>query len=215
MADRFQISMMTPSKGRDYVTISISIFVKCGKCWVFANPVTYSYCNSLFNFLLPLFYIAILVAFVVPITLPWANQLNSDQKDTVMELFPWKIFLFLHRVILLITFFGKPWSYLDIFKGGVHFISLSYRIVAIVWLFVLVTYIGCRKLSQQETQDLPSTSEMHGRHEMVTGLSPSWLIPASTLEKSNIVTGTTLPFPKLPDSELVTGCCSSLKRPTC
>ena len=30
MADRFQISMMTPSKDRDYVTISISIFVKCG-----------------------------------------------------------------------------------------------------------------------------------------------------------------------------------------
>ena len=41
MADRFQISMMTPSKGRDYVTISISIFVKCGKCRVFTNPVTY------------------------------------------------------------------------------------------------------------------------------------------------------------------------------
>ena len=41
MADRFQISMMTPSKGRDYVTISISIFMKCGKCQVFANLVIY------------------------------------------------------------------------------------------------------------------------------------------------------------------------------
>ena len=41
MADRFQISMMAPLKGREYVTIAISIFVKCGKCRFFANPVTY------------------------------------------------------------------------------------------------------------------------------------------------------------------------------
>ena len=40
MADRFQILMMAPSKGRDYVTIAISIFVKCRKCRFFANPVT-------------------------------------------------------------------------------------------------------------------------------------------------------------------------------
>ena len=40
MADRFQISMMTPAKGGDYVAISISIFMKCGKCRVFANLVT-------------------------------------------------------------------------------------------------------------------------------------------------------------------------------
>ena len=42
MADRFQISMMTPSKGRDYITISIPIFVQCGKYRVFSNPVTYT-----------------------------------------------------------------------------------------------------------------------------------------------------------------------------
>ena len=47
MADRFQISMMAPSEGRDYVTISISIFVKCGKCRFFANPVTYTHCMQI------------------------------------------------------------------------------------------------------------------------------------------------------------------------
>ena len=51
MADHFQISMMTPSKGRDYVTISISIFVKCRNCWVFANPVTYALVNRFSYFL--------------------------------------------------------------------------------------------------------------------------------------------------------------------
>ena len=34
MADRCQILITTPSRGRDYVTTSISIFVKCGKTLV-------------------------------------------------------------------------------------------------------------------------------------------------------------------------------------
>ena len=160
--------------------------------------------------------LAFFVAFVVPITLLWADQLSSDQKDYLLELFPWKVFLLLHRIILFTTF-GKPWYQFDFFEDGVHVISLSYRIVAMAWLFVLVIYVGYRpamSLSQQEAQDLPSTSEMHGRHEMVTGLSPSWLIPASMLKKSNIVTGTS-PFRKeqytLPGSELVAGCHFSLK----
>ena len=49
MADCFQILMMAPSKGRDYVTIAMSIFVKCGKCRFFANPVTYVGSYSVFE----------------------------------------------------------------------------------------------------------------------------------------------------------------------
>ena len=41
MADLHQISKTTPSEGIFHETNAISIFTKCGKCRVFANPVTY------------------------------------------------------------------------------------------------------------------------------------------------------------------------------
>ena len=40
-SDRHQISKTNPSEGKDYVTASISTFIKCGIWSLFANPVTY------------------------------------------------------------------------------------------------------------------------------------------------------------------------------
>ena len=167
---------------------------------------------------------------MLPVTLAWANQLSSDQKDIVVELFPWKVFVFLHRIILLTTFFGRSWCQLDYWchfefmKDGVQIISLLYRVVAIVWLFVLVMYIVYRQLSQEETWRLvPSTPEEHRHQEMVVGVSPLWQESqgsASGLElyRKNLVTGLTSPLRvelySSPDSELVTGRCSAWNRAT-
>ena len=41
-SDRHQISKTNPSEGKDYITASISTFIKSGIWSLFANPVTYA-----------------------------------------------------------------------------------------------------------------------------------------------------------------------------
>ena len=44
--DRHQISKTNPSEGKDYITASISTFIKCGMCQIFAQRVTYIYLSK-------------------------------------------------------------------------------------------------------------------------------------------------------------------------
>ena len=99
-------------------------------------------------------------------TLRWADGLNEQNKNMLLELFPWKVFLFLHRNILLTTFLGKPLYYFDIFEDGVHIISLTFRVFAIVWLFVLVVYVGYGVIMPHKSET-PIESD---KAEMVTGI---------------------------------------------
>ena len=135
---------------------------------------------------------AIFVAFVLPISQKWADQLDMDREEIFLDLFPWKVFLF-----LLPTFFGKPWYLFDFFDNGVHLISLTFRIFVMVWQLVLVLYVGYRPAvlaSQQETQfrSVISTQEVNRKNERVIGHLP--LQKVSYPSGSELVTGVTQDF---------------------
>lgn len=130
--------------------------------------------------------VALFVAILLPVTWRWADQLKEEQREYLLELLPWKIFLFLHRTILLTTFLGKPLYYFDILEDGVHIISIFFRVFTLTWLVTLVLYVGYGvaifpwKAESRQRKD----SE---KDEMVTG----------------IVTTSVYSYP--PNSELVSG----------
>ena len=125
----------------------------------------------------------------MPVTWRWADQLKEEQKEYLLELLPWKIFLFLHRTILLTTFLGKPLYYFDILEDGVHIISIFFRVFALTWLVTLVLYVGYGLAifpwRAESRQGRDSEKE-----EMVTGLVTTSLF--SYPPKSALVSGISL-----------------------
>lgn len=83
----------------------------------------------------------VFITLVLPVTQKWANQLNSHQVELILELLPWKLFLYVHRVILFTTFFGKPLSYTYVLSS-LHISTVTFWVFFFMWQLSLVLYVN-------------------------------------------------------------------------
>ena len=108
--------------------------------------------------------------------------MKPDVKSTILELLPWKIFLFLHRN-LLSTFFEKPLSSLKLYEDSVYIVGFGFRCFCMLWLLFVALYVGydfalpCKYDSQPRgRRELAGVCGMvldyPPKSQVVTGLSP-------------------------------------------
>ena len=130
---------------------------------------------------------ALFICLALPVTKKWVEELNTDTKLLLLELLPWKIFLFLHRNILLTTFFGKPLYYFDVYEDSVYVVSIVFRSFSMLWLMFVVFYVGYdfaipwKYDTQPEgTRELAGTAAMTlvypPKSKLVTGLSSGYYV---------------------------------------
>lgn len=128
------------------------------------------------------YFAAIVICIALPVAKRWVGEMKPDVKSTLLELLPWKIFLFLHRN-LLSTFFEKPLSSLELYEDIIYIVTIGFRCFCLLWLIFVVLYVGyefaipCKYASQQRGKmELAGTSRTAFNYppksQVVTGLSP-------------------------------------------
>lgn len=129
-----------------------------------------------------LFCSAVFICIALPVTKRWVCEMKSNVKSMLLELLPWKVFLFLHRN-LLSTFFEKPLSSLELYEDSVYIVSIGFRGFCLLWLLFAVLYVGydfampCKYDSQsQGKKELAGVCKIvlnyPPKSQVVTGLSP-------------------------------------------
>ena len=65
-------------------------------------------------------FLALFACLALPVTKKWVKEMNVDVKTTLMELLPWRIFLYLHHSLILSAFSGKSLYYFGLNEDKVH-----------------------------------------------------------------------------------------------
>lgn len=125
---------------------------------------------------------AIFTCLALPVAKRWVCELNPEVKSTLLELLPWKVFLFLNRNISS-TLSEKPLSSLDVYNDTVYILNIGFRGFCLIWLLFVVLYVGydfaipCKCDSQsQGRRELAgvyrTVFNYPSKSQVVTGLSP-------------------------------------------
>lgn len=105
--------------------------------------------------------------------------MKLNTKLALLDLLPWKIFLFIHRH-LLSTVFEKPLSSLELYEDSVYIVSIGFRCFCLLWLIFVALYVG-----YDFAIPCKNDSQLRGRRELAG-------VPKKLLNyppKSQVVTG--------------------------
>ena len=139
--------------------------------------------HSIFRPLIVILYIhsspALFICVALPVAKRWIDEMQPAIKSAILELLPWKIFLFLYRNILL-PFFEKPLSSLELYEDSIYIVDIGFRCFSLLWLIFVTLYVG-----YEFAIPCKYDSQSRGRKELA-GISKRALnYPA----KSQVVTG--------------------------
>ena len=95
-------------------------------CTLFVSP----FCSGIF------------ICLALPVTKRWVCEMKPNIKISLLELLPWKIFLFLHRNLLPSIFFEKPISSIEFYEDHVYIVTIVFRGFSLLWLLLVVLYVG-------------------------------------------------------------------------
>ena len=85
---------------------------------------------------------ALFISLTLPITKKWVDGLNKNAKALLLELLPWKIFLFFHLNFMYYTFLGESFHPFHAFEDTLYIISIAFRCFSTLWLLFMVLYVG-------------------------------------------------------------------------
>ena len=122
---------------------------------------------------------AIFTCLALPVAKRWVCEMNPEVKSTLLELLPWKVFLFLNRNIL----FTLSETSLESYSDTVYILNIGFRGFCLIWLLFVVLYVGydfaipCKCDSQsQGRRELAGVYRTNlnypSKSQVVTGLSP-------------------------------------------
>ena len=131
--------------------------------------------------LFPLFS-ALFISLILPISKKWIDGLNKNTKAILLELLPWKIYIFLHLNFMYYTFLGESFHPLHAIEDTLYIISIAFQSFSLLWLLFMVLYVGydfaipwkCDIQSQKPTKmagTLAVALVYPPKSNLVTGLS--------------------------------------------
>ena len=123
--------------------------------------------------------LAIFICVALPVAKRWVDEMKPSIKSAILELLPWKIFLFLYRNILS-PFFEKPLSSLELYEDSVYIVGIGFQCFSLLWLIFVTLYVG-----YDFAIPCKYDSQLRGRKELA-GISKRIL---NYPTKSQVVTG--------------------------
>jgi hypothetical protein len=119
------------------------------------------------------FLFIIFISMALPVAKRWVSEMKAATKSLLMELLPWKIFLFLHYSIL-------HEKRLPLLEDSVYALVIAFRFFSLLWLLFLTMYVGYDFAIPCKYE-----SRRHGRKELAGVYKSNFNYPP----KSQVVTG--------------------------